>query len=122
MIRRHAQFLPASLAEEATEVEAQLEALAGVGHCEVVVIWGGEFVEELLLLHAEGLGQHVRHRSAPLLHRGLQHLMKARPLVSDLQELGEGGEVTELLCEHGHVLPRHRGVIQDVEIFAIMIK
>ena len=84
------------------------------------MIWGGEFVKELLLLHAEGLGQHVRHRGAPLLQRGLQHLVKARPLVSDLQELGEGGEVTELLCEHGHVLPRHRGVIQDVELIAII--
>lgn len=113
-------YLPACLAEEATEVESQLEALAGVRHCEVVMIWGGEFVEELLLLQAEGLGQHVRHRGTPLLQRGLQHLVKARPLVSDLQELGEGGEVTELLCEHGHVLPRHRGVIQDVEIFAVI--
>ena len=109
-------YLPAGLAQEASEVEAQLEALAGVGDLEVVVTGRGELGEQLLLLHGEGLGQHVRHWSVPLVHRGLKHLVETRPLVADLEELGEGGEVTELLCEHGHVLPRHRGVIQDVEI------
>ena len=109
-------YLPAGLAQEASEVEAQLEALAGVGDLEVVVTGGGELGEQLLLLHGEGLGQHVRHWSVPLVHRGLKHLVETRPLVADLEQLGEGGEVTELLCEHGHVLPRHRGVIQDVEI------
>ena len=79
---------------------------------------GGELGEELLLLHVEGLGQHVMHWRALLIHCGLEHLVQTRPLVSDLQELGEGGDVTELLCEHGHVLPRQRGVIQEVEIFS----
>ena len=79
---------------------------------------GGELGEQLLLLHVEGLSQHVRYWRALLINRGLEHLVQTWPLVSDLQELGEGGDVTELLCEHGHVLPRHTGVIQEVEIFS----
>ena len=66
---------------------------------------GVELSEELLLVQAEGLGQRVRQRCTCLLHRSLQHRVETRPLVPDLQELYERGEVAELLREHGHVFP-----------------